>query len=283
MWLVAPALFSDITARTTRALVWTIHNLVAITIADTAPAAGPEPHTIGPRALCSVASAVRQNARSPTRISLNLHLARTRRNQHTRDLSLSGGRAAALRGPKQTAYRIATSRPNQLLPPTIQNQRHSSAASHSHSSCATRSARKAYIRRARPPDRTGARRALRARARAATRRPHTRHPPFLPTPISREAASCSIIGTRLYAGCRACSPHAPGQATQSTRDRAPGAPVARARGRRAPHHLGTIAIDAPVAVGERGWRPVRRRRAMRDAMDWSHEPGPAEEDVSYLL
>ena len=51
MWLVAPALFSDITARTTRALVWTIHNLVAITIAHTAPAGGT-PHHPGPRALC---------------------------------------------------------------------------------------------------------------------------------------------------------------------------------------------------------------------------------------
>ena len=62
-------------------------------------------------------------------------------------------------------------------------------------------------------------------ARARTRSdPPASHPAPPSPPISREAASCSIIGTRLYAGCRACSPHAPGQATQSTRDRAPARP-----------------------------------------------------------
>jgi len=39
----------------------------------------------------------------------------------------------------------------------------------------------------------------------------------------------------------------------------------------------------PVDWGERGCLPVSLRRAIRDAIDWSHEPGPAEEEVSYLL
>jgi hypothetical protein len=44
-------------------------------------------------------------------------------------------------------------------------------------------------------------------------------------------------------------------------------------------HLATIAIEPPVGDRCPFWRPVSRRRAMRDAMDWSQQPGPAIADV----
>jgi len=39
---------------------------------------------------------------------------------------------------------------------------------------------------------------------------------------------------------------------------------------------------APVAVGEPRL-PIRRRRAMREAIDWSQLPGPATAEVSYFM
>merc|ERR1719230_498632 len=42
-----------------------------------------------------------------------------------------------------------------------------------------------------------------------------------------------------------------------------------------------MAIEPPV--GDFGCLPVSRRRAIRDAIDWSQLPGPAMAEVSYLL